>query len=179
MEPVTEGTYDWTRHSYSVEFVKDGTYLQRCARGFSYIKHALSTANSTWYPTYLSHLKPIQLMLAVNNRVINQMFTTYLPTKTLLNFIVWRETFSKFYKIWNKNEGSPNLKVQNRITPTNLLQRKSSVAIIPQANYTDWTTLTYRRNIVPTFADRGVSRDQRGESPTAVNLSFRDQSRYF
>jgi hypothetical protein len=32
---------------------------------------------------------------------------------------------------------------------------------------------------VPTFVDRGVSRGQRGGSPTIVNLSFLDRSRYF
>jgi hypothetical protein len=33
-----------------------------------------------------------------------------------------------------------------------------SVALSPQANYTDWATATCRRNLVPTFVDRGVSR---------------------
>jgi hypothetical protein len=47
----------------------------------------------------------------------------------------------------------------------------------PRANYTDWATATCRRNIVPTFVDRGVSRGQRGGSPTV--LSFLDRSRYF
>jgi hypothetical protein len=32
---------------------------------------------------------------------------------------------------------------------------------------------------MPTFADIGVSRGQRGGSPTVVNLSFLDRSRYF
>jgi hypothetical protein len=53
------------------------------------------------------------------------------------------------------------------------------MALSPQANYTDWANATYRRNLVPTFVDRGVSRGQRGRSPTVVNLSFLDQSRYF
>jgi hypothetical protein len=35
------------------------------------------------------------------------------------------------------------------------------------------------RNLVPTFADRGVSRGKRGRSPTVVTLSFLDRSRYF
>jgi hypothetical protein len=34
-------------------------------------------------------------------------------------------------------------------------------------------------NLVPTFAGRGVSCGQSGGSPTAVNLSFLDRSRYF
>jgi hypothetical protein len=50
-----------------------------------------------------------------------------------------------------------------------------SVAFSPQANYTDWATATCRRNLVPTFVDRGVSRGQRGGSPTVVNLSFLDR----
>jgi hypothetical protein len=49
------------------------------------------------------------------------------------------------------------------------------VALSPQANYTDWATATYRRNLVPTFVDSGVSRGQRGRSPTVVNLRFLDR----
>jgi hypothetical protein len=48
----------------------------------------------------------------------------------------------------------------------------NSVALSPQANYTDWATATCQRNLVPTFVDRRVSRGQRGGSPTVVNLSF-------
>jgi hypothetical protein len=33
--------------------------------------------------------------------------------------------------------------------------------------------------LVPTFVDRRVSHGQRGGSPTVVNLSFLDRSRYF
>jgi hypothetical protein len=58
-------------------------------------------------------------------------------------------------------------------------KKKNSVALSPQANYTDWATSTFRRNLVPTFADRGVSRGQRGGSPMAVNLGFLDRRRYF
>jgi hypothetical protein len=55
----------------------------------------------------------------------------------------------------------------------------TSVALSPQVNYTDWSTATCRRNLVPTFANRWVSRGQRGGSLTAVNLSFLGRSRYF
>jgi hypothetical protein len=63
----------------------------------------------------------------------------------------------------------------------NINQNKetSSVAPSPQANYTDWATATFRRNLVPSFVDRGVSRGHRGGSPTVVNLNFLDRSRYF
>jgi hypothetical protein len=50
-----------------------------------------------------------------------------------------------------------------------------SMALSPRANYTDWATATFRRNLVPTFVDIGVSRGQRGGSPTVVNLSFLDR----
>jgi hypothetical protein len=56
---------------------------------------------------------------------------------------------------------------------------KNSVAFSPQANYTDWSTATCRRNLVQTFVDRGVSRGQRGGYRRVVNLSFLDRSRYF
>jgi hypothetical protein len=42
---------------------------------------------------------------------------------------------------------------------------KNSVAFIPQVNYTDWPTAAVRRILVPTSADEGVSRGQRGGSP--------------
>jgi hypothetical protein len=57
--------------------------------------------------------------------------------------------------------------------------KKPSVALSPQANYNDWATATCRRNLVSTFVDREVSRGQRSGSPTVVNLSFLDLSRYF
>jgi hypothetical protein len=55
----------------------------------------------------------------------------------------------------------------------------NSVAFIPQANFTDWSTVAGQRILVPTFADRWVSRFQRGGSLTVVNLGFLDWSRYF
>jgi hypothetical protein len=54
----------------------------------------------------------------------------------------------------------------------------NSVALIPQERYTDWTTASCRRNMLPTFVDRGVSRGQRSGSPTFVNLRFIYRSRY-
>jgi hypothetical protein len=57
--------------------------------------------------------------------------------------------------------------------------KTNSVALSPRANYTDLWTATCRRNLVQTFVDRGMSRGQRGGSPTDVNFSFLDPSRYF
>jgi hypothetical protein len=56
-----------------------------------------------------------------------------------------------------------------------ILLQTNYVALSPRANY----TATCLRNLVPTFVDRGVLRGQRGGSPTVVNLSFPDRSRYF
>jgi hypothetical protein len=52
----------------------------------------------------------------------------------------------------------------SQFTPTN------SVAFSPQSNYTDWATVSWWWNLVPTFADRGVSRGHRGGFPTVVNI---------
>jgi hypothetical protein len=49
-------------------------------------------------------------------------------------------------------------------------KQTNSVALSPQANYTNWATATCWRNLVPTFVDRGVSRGQRGGSPTVPTL---------
>jgi hypothetical protein len=57
--------------------------------------------------------------------------------------------------------------------------KTNSVVLSPRANYTEWATATCRRNLMPTSVDRGMSRGQRGGSPTVVNLSFLDRRRYF
>jgi hypothetical protein len=72
----------------------------------------------------------------------------------------------------------------DRNVPVRTLQHRLkkcqlSVAFSLQANYTDWATATCRRNLVPTFVDRGVSCGQRGGSPTVVITIFLDRSRYF
>jgi hypothetical protein len=65
------------------------------------------------------------------------------------------------------------------VNTSNLTERQTnSVAFIPQENNTDWATATCWRNLVPTFADRRVSRGQCGGSPTVVNLNFVYRSLY-
>jgi hypothetical protein len=59
------------------------------------------------------------------------------------------------------------------------INQSISVALSPRANYTDWATATCPWNLVSTFVDRGVSRGQRGGSPTVVNLSFLDRWKYY
>jgi hypothetical protein len=59
------------------------------------------------------------------------------------------------------------------------MQQKNSVAFSKHTNYSDWSTATGRSILALTFADREVSRSQRGGIPAAVNLSFQDRSRYF
>jgi hypothetical protein len=48
--------------------------------------------------------------------------------------------------------------------------KQSSLALSPRANCTDWATATYRRNLVPIFVDRGMSRGQRGGPTTAIYI---------
>jgi hypothetical protein len=71
------------------------------------------------------------------------------------------------------------LSKNSKIVSTQKQKKTNSVALSPRTNYTDWSTATCRRNLVSTFVDRGVSRGQRGGSPTVVNLSFLNRSRYF
>jgi hypothetical protein len=60
-----------------------------------------------------------------------------------------------------------------------LLKKKTHWPLVRKRTILNWATATCRRNLVPTFVDGGVSRGQRGGSPTVVNLSFLDRSRYF
>jgi hypothetical protein len=85
------------------------------------------------------------------------------------------QTARTFVRAWQRHSTHPT---SGRPASAPNAAHTNSVALIPQANYTDWATATCRRNLVPTFADRGVSRGQRGGSPTAVNLSFLDRNRY-
>jgi hypothetical protein len=55
----------------------------------------------------------------------------------------------------------------------------NSGAFSPQANYTDRATATCWWNLTPTFADRRMSHDQCGGSPTVVNPIFLGRSRYY
>jgi hypothetical protein len=76
------------------------------------------------------------------------------------------------WTLWLKNEERED-KYLSFIWYT-VNSKTNSVAFSPQANYTDWATATWR-NLVPTFADRGVSHGQGGWSPTVVNLFSRSE----
>jgi hypothetical protein len=89
-------------------------------------------------------------------------------------FTCWLNSSEANYKV-SRNKR----KKENKNTKHVNLYKTNSVALSPRSNYTDWATATCRRNLVPSFMDRGVSRGQRGGSPTVVNLSFLDRSRYF
>jgi hypothetical protein len=81
---------------------------------------------------------------------------------------------------WNWPCNTAHVKWKSRRQPRSVAVapwQTISVAFSPLANYTDWSTATCLRNLVPTFTDRGLSRGQRGGSPTAVNFSFLDRSR--
>jgi hypothetical protein len=74
------------------------------------------------------------------------------------------------------NTTGHHLATPSILTWSQKTKQTNSVALSLQANYTDWTTATCRQNLMPTFVDRGVSRGQRGGSPTVLNLSFLDRT---
>jgi hypothetical protein len=80
--------------------------------------------------------------------------------------------------MWEKDSESVEFGEWNTFRLSSFKQT-NSVAFSLQANYTDWATATCWRNLVPAFADRGVSRGQQGGSCMVVYLSFLDWSRYF
>jgi hypothetical protein len=67
--------------------------------------------------------------------------------------------------------------------------RSVSFLIVFKTKQTPWPLVRERTiptdrpplvdEMLSTFVDRGVSRGQRGGSPTVVNVSFLDRSRYF
>jgi hypothetical protein len=80
-------------------------------------------------------------------------FSQHSHTVSINSFIQWCSITEKKDSIGRKSK----------------LQKKTSVALSPHANYTDWATATCWRNLVPTFVDRGVSRGQRGGSPSFLD----------
>jgi hypothetical protein len=98
--------------------------------------------------------------------------------------------WNSYYGIWDFLQNLPfvmlilsimtlktNLSRQFTVIITDSSDKQTnSVAFSPQVNYTYWATATSWRNLVPTFVDRVVSRDQCCGSRTVVNLSFLDRS---
>jgi hypothetical protein len=58
-------------------------------------------------------------------------------------------------------------------------RRTNAMAFSPQANYTDWATAADGRILVPTFADRWVTRGQRNGTPRLLIWGFLGRSRCF
>jgi hypothetical protein len=64
------------------------------------------------------------------------------------------------------------------LTVTDTPSDTNSVSFSLQANYTDLATVADRRILVPTFADRGVSRGRLDGSPKPLISVLLDRSRY-
>jgi hypothetical protein len=58
-------------------------------------------------------------------------------------------------RVGRMRNGRGNLRTLSALS-TRCSTWPDSVALSPQANYTDWSTATCRRNLVQTFMDRGV-----------------------
>jgi hypothetical protein len=76
--------------------------------------------------------------------------------------------------------------VQKMLEPRRLTTLRIKKRITNQTPWPESASELYRPSdrrlsarLVPTFADRGMSRSQRGGSPTNCNLCFLDRSRYF
>jgi hypothetical protein len=80
-------------------------------------------------------------------------------------------------KTWNHALHKFVITTASRIVST---WNKSNLDSIKQTNkLRGLQSVPCRRNLVPAFVDRRVSRGQRGGSPTVVNISFLDRSRDF
>jgi hypothetical protein len=82
-----------------------------------------------------------------------------------------RSPSCKLLTVHGKSNTEHNNSRNSDIRPATY-SKTNSVALSPQANYTDRRPPLVDENLVPTFVDSGVSRGQRGGSPTVVNLSF-------
>jgi hypothetical protein len=117
--------------------------------------------------------------------IINTPVQKDLGSKLCPDMVISVDVFSWYYSVppGNCPDSIPNCITTDSCTSfaINFTNKKktNSVALSPQANHIDWATVTCWRNWMPTFADKGVSRGQRAGSPTVINLSFLDRSRYF
>jgi hypothetical protein len=123
--------------------------------------------------------------LAIFLRSVRRLLVTVdvFPSSPILVTLIMEDIYSSETQFLDEPHGvtsqciTQNPRIKNLRYQTK--KQTNSVALNPRANYTDWVTATCRRNLVSTFVDSGVSRGQRGGSPTVVNLSFLDRSRYF
>jgi hypothetical protein len=81
--------------------------------------------------------------------------------------IMWRGSNKYIFSTFTPRPASFLAKIKVAAT-----SQSHSVALSPQANYTDWSTATCRWNLVPTFVDRRVSRGQCGGSPRSLISVF-------
>jgi hypothetical protein len=101
----------------------------------------------------------------------------FMPITCLfLRYWRWRRIISSKRQLTlNALHGITSQKIKQAKLVSRENKQTNSVAFRPKANYTDWSTAIFGRNLVPTFVGRGVARGQRGGSPTVVNLSSRSR----
>jgi hypothetical protein len=114
-----------------------------------------------------------------SRKVVMTSFTFWHMTLCSTLTVNWSGTNMLPLPSGSKNKTDTNVKEATSRALYKNKRQTNSVALSPQANYTDWAIATFRWNLVPTSVDRGVSRGQCGRSPTVVNLSFLDRSHYF
>jgi hypothetical protein len=131
------------------------------------------------FPIFISRFWPA--LWSRDTNILRMSPSGMLRRVALVRTEVLEELSASFIRVTRIGESGTTLAVtSNRRSVRHILYKlTNSVTLSPQALYTDWATAICRRNLVPTFVDRGVSRGQHGGSPTVVNLSFLDRSRYF
>jgi hypothetical protein len=121
----------------------------------------------------LSYLLPISFLLAWRHR--QHFFPIYCYPSTKLHgftfhnieILIQKFKFQSFFSFHNlgmanfsaKSGCIHNLFAQTKHWPyicIKHIKQTKSMALSPQANYTDWATATCWRNLVSTFVDRGV-----------------------
>jgi hypothetical protein len=148
-------------------------YVQNFTLIFLSISHLPKESDQTWSPSWYS-VTSISFMVtsckpqaqpqswkATHCQLYATAYSTYLQLPSICSLRLYHTVVTRDSYTNNKQTSKTN-----------------SVALSPQANYTDWLTATCRRNLVSTFVDRGVLRGQCGGSPMVVNLSFLDWSHY-
>jgi hypothetical protein len=145
----------------------------------------------TFFPSISVPSSPTQIIPAISAAVADFYFSLRTPGKTFVlslfkHFLLFSTSqigniicdFSK----WNLDVNlvlNQSLSMSLTLLNDQALAGINSVALSPQANYTDWATATCRRNLMPAFVDRGVSRGQHRGSPTVINLFSRPESLLF
>jgi hypothetical protein len=119
---------------------------------------------------------------------IHSLVTPSIPSNVLLSLttVQLRLSLSLFLPVSLIHSLNSKSCYDRRSVGQSVLVSVTHIGPMTKTKQTPWPLVRKRtiptdrpRILVANFVDRGVSRGQRGGSPTVVNLSFLDWSRYF